>query len=96
PELAARLRAAGVDPDRVEHLLAERAVDGLHVRLVVALPGTTRSWPVEPGSPGAVDVSSSAADWVRLALLAVAAGSAAVALARLRRRPTLGSLTCLP
>jgi hypothetical protein len=88
PELTARLRDAGVDPDRVEHLLAERAVEGLRLRLVVALPGTTRSWAVEPGSPGPVDVSSTAADWARLALLAVAALSAATALARLRRRVT--------
>ena len=85
PELAGRLRDAGVDPDRVEHLLAERAQDGLHIRLVVALPGATRSWAVEPGSPGPVDVSSSAADWARLALLGVAALSAAVALVRLWR-----------
>ena len=96
PDLAARLRDAGVDPDRVEHLLAVRAADGLHLRLVVALPGETRSWAVGPGSPGPVDVSSSAADWDRLALLALAALSAAVALTRLRRRAKLGSLTCLP
>jgi len=96
PDLAARLRDAGVDPDRVEKLLAGRAADGLQLRLVVALPGKTRSWAVEPGSPRAVDVSSSAIVWARPALLALAAISAGVVLARLRRRTTLGSFTCLP
>ena len=86
PDLAARLRDAGVDPDRVESLLAGRAADGLHLRLVVALPGGTRSWTVEPGPPRAVDASSSAIDWSRLVLLALASASAVAALRRLSPR----------
>jgi hypothetical protein len=96
PDLSARLRDAGVDPGRVEELLAGRAAEGLHLRLVVALPGRTRSWTVQPGSPQTVDVSSSAIDPTRPALLAVAAISGLAALARLRRGTTVGSLTCLP
>jgi hypothetical protein len=85
PDLGARLRDAGVDPDRVESLLAGRAADGLRLRLVVALPGGTRSWTVEPGPPRPVDVSSSAIDWPRLGLLALAVASAIAAFRRLRR-----------
>jgi hypothetical protein len=96
PDLSARLRDAGVDPGRVEELLAGRAAGGLHLRLVVALPGRTRSWAVQPGSPQTVDVSSSAIDPTRPALLAVAAISGLAALARLRRGTTLGGLTSLP
>jgi hypothetical protein len=83
PDLAARLRDAGVDPDRVESLLAGRAADGLHLRLVAALPGGNRSWTVEPGPSRAIDVSSRAFDWSRLALLLLAAVSAVTALRRL-------------
>jgi hypothetical protein len=83
PDLAARLRDAGVDPDRVESVLAGRAADGLGLRLVVDLPGGGRSWTVQPGPPRAVEVSSSAVDWRRLALLLVAAASAVAALRRL-------------
>jgi hypothetical protein len=96
PDLTARLRDAGVDPGRVEALLAGRAAEGLHLRLVVALPGRTRSWAVQPGSPQSVDVSSSVIDPTRPVLLAVAAISGLAVLAGLRRRPTLGSFTCLP
>ncbi|HYT40063.1 MAG TPA: hypothetical protein VEN99_11160, partial [Acidimicrobiia bacterium] len=96
PDLTARLRDAGVDPGRVEALLAGRAAEGLHLRLVVALPGRTRSWALEPGSPQAVDVMSSVSDRTRLVLLAVAVISGLAALSRLRRRTTFGSLTCLP
>jgi hypothetical protein len=83
PDLAARLRTAGVDPDRVESVLAGRAADGLHLRLVIALPGGTRSWTIESGPPRPIDVSSSAVAWPRLALLLLAAASAVVALRRL-------------
>ncbi len=85
PDLAARLRDAGVDPDRVESLLAGRAANGLHLRLVVALPGGTRSWTVEPGPPKPIDVSSRAIDWSRLALLILAVATAVVVLRRLSR-----------
>lgn len=83
PDLAARLRDAGVDPGQVESLLAGRAADGLHLRLVVALPGATRTWTLEPGPPRPVDLSSSAIDWSRLVLLLLAAVCAVAALRRL-------------
>ena len=86
PDLPARLRDAGVDPDRVQQLLAGRAADGLHLRLVVSLPGTgSRSWAVEPGRPGTIDVSSVATDWARPVLLIVAGLAGAVVLRRVRR-----------
>jgi hypothetical protein len=89
PDLPARLRDAGVDPDRVQQLLAERAVDGLHLRLAVSLPARgSRSWALEPGVPVAVDVSSGVTDWARPILLIVALLAAAGALRRLRRRRT--------
>jgi hypothetical protein len=87
PDLPARLRDAGVDPGRVAELLAGRAAEGLRFRLVVALPGTTRSWAVEPGSPQPVDVASSVSAPARPVLLAVAVTSGLVVLFRLRRRP---------
>lgn len=86
PDLTARLRDAGVDPVRVQELLVGRAAEGLHFRLVVALPGRTQSWDVRPGAPQVVDVSSSVSDWARPALLAVAVVSGVTALVRLRRR----------
>jgi len=88
PDLAARLRDAGVDPTRVEELLAGRAAEGLHFRLVVSLPGRTRSWAVEPGAPQPIDVSSSVTDRARPALLALAVISGAIVVVRLRRRVT--------
>jgi hypothetical protein len=86
PDLTARLRDAGVDPGRVAALLAGRAAEGLHLRLVVAVPGRTRSWAVEPGVPQSVDLSSSVTDRVRPALLALSLLSGGAALWRLRRR----------
>ena len=68
-------------------LLAGRAAEGLRFRLVVALPGTTRSWVVEPGSPLPVDVASSVSTPARPVLLGVAVTSGLVVLFRLRRRP---------
>jgi len=88
PELKARLRDAGVDPDRVEALLAGRAADGLHVRLEVAVPGRTASFEVRPGEPQAVDVSSSVDSRARPVLLIVAVVSGLWGLLRLRRRVT--------
>ena len=86
PDLPARLRDAGVDPDRVAQLLAGRAGEGLHVRLVVGLPGRTRSWDLGPGRPQAVDVASSAPSWARPVLLVVALLGGATVLRRLRVR----------
>ena len=87
PELAGRLRAAGVDPDRVAQVLTERAVDGLRLAVAVDLPGRD---PVRveagPGKPAEVAVSSSHPDRVRPALLALAGGLAVAALAVLRPR----------
>ena len=88
PDLPARLRDAGVDPDRVARLLAGRAVDGLHVRLVVAVPGRSRSWTLQPGTPQPVDVAATAAAWGRPVLLAVALLGGATVVRRLRRRAT--------
>lgn len=84
PDLKGRLRDAGVDPGRVEELLAGRAVEGLHFRLDVALPGKSVSFGVRPGEAQAIDVSSSVRTPVRPVLLAVALISAALALARHR------------
>lgn len=86
PELAARLRDAGVDPDKVAALLAGRAADGFHLELVVALPGRSESFAVAPGAPRSVDVSSTATDRARPALLVVAALCGAAAVGRARRR----------
>ena len=87
PDLPARLRDAGVDPGRVEELLADRAADGLHVRLVIDLPGAAeQTFEVRPGSPVTVDVSSEISDRTRPVLLAVAVGSGLIVLFRLRRR----------
>jgi hypothetical protein len=88
PDLKARLRDAGVDPGRVEELLAARAAEGLHFRLHVALPGKTASFEVRPGAAQAIDVSSSVSDKARPALLAVAVLTGLIVLARLRRRGT--------
>jgi hypothetical protein len=87
PDLAARLRDAGVDPGRVEELLAGRAVEGFHFRLDVALPGRTETFEVRPGAPQAIDVSSSVSDRTRPALAAVAVLTGLIVLVRLRRRP---------
>lgn len=86
PDLPARLRDAGVDPDRVAALLAGRA-QALHLRLVVALPGKTQSWAVEPGAPQPVEISSSVTSRTRPALLVVAVVSGLAVLVRLRRQP---------
>ena len=85
PELKARLQDAGVDPGRVEELLAGRAAEGLNVRLVVDLPGRSQTFDVRPGAAQAVDVSSAVADRRRPVLLAVAVFSGLVVAVRLRR-----------
>jgi hypothetical protein len=86
PDLKARLRDAGVDPGRVEELLAGRAAEGLHFKLDVALPGKEASFDVEPGAAQAVDVSSSVSDRRRPVLLVVALVSGVIVLFRFRRR----------
>lgn len=87
PDLPARLRDAGVDPARVEQLLAQRAAEGLQVRLVVDLPGrSTETFEVRPGAPATVDVSSTTSDRTRPVLLGVAVLSGLIVLLRLRRR----------
>jgi hypothetical protein len=88
PDLKARLRDAGVDSGRVEELLAGRAADGFHFRLVVALPGKSASFEVRQGVAQTIDVSSSVGDRVRPVLLAVAVLTGLIVLVRLRRRVT--------
>jgi len=85
PDLTARLRDAGVDPGRVEELLADRAAEGLHFRFDVALPGKTASFEVRPGAAQTIDVSSSVSDRTRPVLLAVAVLTGLFVLLRLRR-----------
>jgi hypothetical protein len=87
PDLSARLRDAGIDPARVEELLAGRAADGFHFRLVVALPGRSETFDVTPGAARPVDISSSVSDLKRPVLLALAVVAGLIVLVRLRRRP---------
>lgn len=87
PDLKARLRDAGVDPGRVEELLAGRAAEGFHFRLDIALPGKSAAFEVKPGAAQTIDLSSSVTDRTRPALLAVAVLTGLIALIRLRRRP---------
>jgi hypothetical protein len=90
PDLRARLRDAGVDPGRVEELLAGRAADGLRFRLDVALPGKSASFEVKPGVAQAIDVSSSVSNRTRPVLLGVAVVGGLIVLLRLRRRAAGG------
>jgi len=96
PDLKARLRDAGVDPGRVEELLAGRAADGLHFRLDVALPGRAASFEVKPGAPQAIDISSTVSDRRRPVLLVVALVSGVIVLFRLRRWVTPGGPPASP
>ena len=88
PDLKARLRDAGVDPGRVEELLAGRAADGFHFGLDVELPGKTVSFEVRPGVSQTIDVSSTRRDLGRPVLLLIAILSGLVALVRVRRGTT--------
>ena len=88
PDLKARLRDAGVDPSRVEELLACRAADGFHVRVDVALPGETASFELTPGGSKTIDVSSSVSDLARPVLVVIAVLTGSIALIRLRRGAT--------
>jgi len=88
PDLPARLRDAGIDPDRVAQLLAGRAADGLHLRLVVDVAGRSRSWALRPGAPVAVDVAARATARARPVLLVVALLGGVTVARRLRRRST--------
>ena len=86
-DLPARLRDAGVAPERVEDLLAGRAVEGLNFRLVVNMPGRVAgSWVVEPGAPRTIDVASSVSHRARPGLLGVAVLAGFGTLFRLRRQ----------
>lgn len=88
PDLPGRLRVAGIDPDRVEQLLAGRAAEGLDFRLVVAMPGRgEESWTVEPGAVQSVDVASAVSHRARPVLLGVAVMAGLVVVFRLRRSP---------
>lgn len=88
PDLPARLRDAGVDPDRFGTLLAGRSAEGLRLQLDVELPGRSRQWTVEPGGAAQpVDLASSEDHRMRPALL-VAALILAVAVLRRTRRPS--------
>ena len=87
PDLPARLRDAGVNPDRVAELLAGRAAEGFHLRLVVEIPGRApETFEVRPGAATAVDLSSAISDRRRPVLLAVAVLSGLIVVLRLRRR----------
>jgi hypothetical protein len=88
--LAGRVRAAGVDPKRLEELLASRAAEGFQLRIVVDLPGRDeRAWDVPLGQRVEIEASSTAPDRARPALLALAAALAlsAAVVAVGRRRP---------
>jgi hypothetical protein len=86
PDLAARLRDAGVDPGRIQELLAGRAAEGFHFRLDVDLPGKSATFEVRPGAPQTIDVSSSVSDRTRPILLVVAVLCGLIVVVRLRRR----------
>lgn len=96
PDLKARLRDAGVDPGRVEELLAGRAAEGLHFRLDVALPGTSASFDVRPGEARAIDVSSSVSARARPILLGIAVATGLIVLVRLRRGRRRGAPPASP
>ncbi len=82
PELARRLQAAGVDPQRVAGLLTERAIEGFRLAVVVHLPGGAPArFDAEPGKRAEVRAASTAPDRVRPALLGLAGGLALAALA---------------
>jgi hypothetical protein len=95
--LAARLRAAGLDPALLEAQLAVQLKTALHVTVVVHLPsGHTESYDATPGSVRTLRVAEGGTDWNRivefgiglaLALLAVCFFLAAgMGLRRNRRR----------
>lgn len=96
PDLKARLRDAGVDPGRVEELLAGRAADGIHFRLDVALPGESATFEVRPGAAQAIDVSSSVSDRARPVLLVIAVVTGLIVLVRLRRGWSQGASPASP
>ena len=86
PGLAGRLSAAGVDPQRVTALLTQRAVEGLHLSVVVDLPGRGPvRFEARPGRTAEVRVSATQPERARPLLLASAAVLAAAALAVLFR-----------
>jgi hypothetical protein len=90
PDLAGRLRGAGVDPRRLEDLVTSRAAAGFRLRVVVHLPAsppTVRDVPL--GRSVEIEAASTAPDRTRPALLGlagVAAVGALVMATRGRRR----------
>jgi len=94
--LAARLRAAGLDPARLEAQLAVQLHSALHLTVVVHLPGgKTRSYDAATGSVKTLRVAEGGTDWdhvvkfgigVMLALIAAAFFLAATVGARRSRR----------
>ena len=98
--LAERVRAAGVDPKRLEELLASRAAEGFRLRIVVDLPGRDeQAWDVPLGQRVEIEASSTATDRARPALLALAAAlalSAAVVAVGRRRALPPGYSAALP
>jgi hypothetical protein len=98
--LAARLRAAGFDPARLERQLATQLKSALHLSVVLRLPGGhTESYDAVPGSIKVVRVVHGGTDWdhvirfvigLVLALLAAGFLLAASAGARRNRRRTAG------
>lgn len=90
--LSRRLRDAGIDPDRVEALLAARAADGFRLRVRAELPGDERvtgvrrageepAWTAAVGENVLVSVHSRTADRARPLLLVLAGVLAVAALA---------------
>jgi hypothetical protein len=92
PDLARRLQGAGIDPRRLEELVASRAAEGFSLRVRVELPGDGRgegASEVKLGQRLEIAARSSAPTPWRPALLGVAVLAAAAALiviARGRRR----------
>jgi hypothetical protein len=95
--LAARLRAAGVDPALLEAQLAVQLKSALHVTVVVHLPGgRTESYGAAPGSVKALRIAEGGTNWdqvvkfgIGLALSLLAATfflAASVGVRRNRRR----------
>jgi hypothetical protein len=70
--LAARLRAAGLDPARLQAQLAVQLKSALHVSVVVHLPdGHTESYDAATGSTRTVRVTSGGTDWNRITELGI-------------------------
>ena len=73
PAVVQSLSAQHVDPAAVDAALLGQLRSALHVRVVVASPGGTRTVVGRPGASVPIDVSTSVADTRRLLLAVVAA-----------------------